>query len=657
MSSARYPSPSFSPLWRPFASRRIQELMKRFQSEEGLIPVQNIKSLTDEEVELVLLHEAKNFTASPIAWEDQILYFLLPDRFSNDKEKDYVDNSGNRVSKGNTSPYQLSDEGNALLPDAQSWLDAGAKFCGGTLKGVMSKLGYLKRMGVTAIWIGPIFKQVAALETYHGYGVQNFLNVDPRFGTPGDLLELVKQAHAMDIYVVLDIVLNHTGNVFKYDGPNESPVYNDGKKYSVKGFYNENRELTLPFERVDLKKHPKAFPDGAIWPIELQDGNKIFTTKGQIRDWDANPEYLDGGFFNLLDLAIAKDDVNAFSPTPALLALIDIYKFWIAYADIDAFRLDTVKHMGHGPTRYFCNAIHEFAMGLGKENFMIIGEITGPNAFETVESTGLDAALGIGGIQQSLWQMPKGASNPQDYFDLFRNTAYLRKGSHSWLRNKIVTMIDDHDQVWRGSLKARFCSDPLGPPLLFAALALNLTTLGIPCIYYGTEQSFDGAGSDASPGHAADQYIRESMFGGAFGPFRSKERHCFIESSPIYQHLADLTGMRKQETALRRGRQYLREISGNGMIFAYPHRLGEERMMSIIAWSRIFDGVEIVCAINTDCEERSVWVTVDSVIHDDGFQLRQIFPRDSGEYLPVIMNRGRATIRLRVPAGGFVMFK
>lgn len=97
--------------------------------------------------------------------------------------------------------------------------------------------------------------------------MQNFLNVDLRFGTPQDLLELVKQVHLMSIYIVLDIILNHSGNVFAE--PNTSPVYSKGQKYPVKGFYDENREHVLLFERVDLQKHPKAFPDGAIWPVEL----------------------------------------------------------------------------------------------------------------------------------------------------------------------------------------------------------------------------------------------------------------------------------------------------------------------------------------------------------------------------------------------------
>jgi hypothetical protein len=82
----------------------------------------------------------------------------------------------------------------------------------------------------------------------------------------------------------------------------------------------------------------------------------------------------------------------------------------------------------------FASSIHEFATRIGKENYLLVGEITGDGVYETVESTGLDAALGIGGMQQLLWELPRGAINPVDYFNLFRNAEYLRKGSHSWLR-------------------------------------------------------------------------------------------------------------------------------------------------------------------------------------------------------------------------------
>ena len=78
------------------------------------------------------------------------------------------------------------------------------------------KIGYLQRMGVTAIWVSPIFRQVPYQDTYHGYGIQNFLDVDPHFGTREDLHELVNTAHDHGIYVILDIILNHSGNVFSY---------------------------------------------------------------------------------------------------------------------------------------------------------------------------------------------------------------------------------------------------------------------------------------------------------------------------------------------------------------------------------------------------------------------------------------------------------
>ena len=68
-------------------------------------------------------------------------------------------------------------------------------------------------------------------------------------------------------------------------------------------------------------------------------------------------------------------------------------------------------------------------------------------AFNTVETTGLDAALGIDDVQDKLEYLIKGYRNPRDYFDLFRNSLQVQKDSHVWFRDKVVTMIDDHDQV------------------------------------------------------------------------------------------------------------------------------------------------------------------------------------------------------------------
>src|SRR6476660_7054035 len=97
----------------------------------------------------------RTFTPSPAAWEDQVLYFLLLDRFSDGKEKGgYRDAAGRPVQTGTTPLYRPEDPGRV---DYGAWLRAGRDWQGGTLKGLRSKLGYLRRLGVTALWVSPPF--------------------------------------------------------------------------------------------------------------------------------------------------------------------------------------------------------------------------------------------------------------------------------------------------------------------------------------------------------------------------------------------------------------------------------------------------------------------------------------------------------------------
>lgn len=604
------------------------------------------------------------FYPSPAAWEDQALYFLMLDRFSDGREQGFRDNAGEVVTSGATPLFQLGDRDNALGTEAGAarWREAGARFVGGTLSGLTSKIGYLQRLGITAIWISPIFKQVASQESYHGYGIQHFLDVDPRFGTREDLQTLVATAHAHGIYVILDIIFNHAGDIFAYSadrywtyspdqGWHLDPRW-DGKPYQVSGYRDQNGAPTLPFEPVDLTQHPDAWPDGAIWPAEFQDP-ATFTAKGRINSWDYDPEYLEGDFFSLKDIHHGEGPLDDFRPSAALRYIAAVYKFWIAYADLDGFRIDTVKHMDLGATRYFAAVIREFAQSIGKENYALIGEITGgrSRAFTTLELTGLSAALGIDDIPDKMEYLVKGLRNPNDYFRLFRNSEEVNKESHTWFRNRVVTMFDDHDQVRKGEHKARFCADPEAWRILVNVLALNVTTLGIPCIYYGSEQYFDGHGNN-------DRYIREAMFGGEFGAFGSRGRHFFNEDGPAYQALAAILAVRRRHMALRRGRQYLRPISGNGADFGLPQMLAGQ-IRSVVAWSRLFNSQEILCALNTDAlQERSAWVTIDMELHRAGETLRCLYSTDSAQIgtTTVVEARNGMAVHLTVPEAGFVIY-
>ena len=604
------------------------------------------------------------FTPSPLAWEDEVLYFLMLDRFSDEKETDYRDNAGNTVVAAGTQRYEPADNGNAVQneTDATKWREAGGGFVGGTLKGLASKIGYIKRLGATAIWISPIFKQVAFQQTYHGYGVQDFLDVHPRFGTRADLKLLVDIAHQHGIRVILDIILNHSGNVFSYSpdryettDPNSGHTFMDprwdGKPYQVAGYNDKDGTPSIPFG-TDLGTHPSAFPDGAIWPAELQPPT-TFTQRGRINNWDHSPEFLEGDFSDLKDIALGQGSIDDYSRSEALRVLCEVYKFWIAFADLDGYRVDTVKHMDLGATRFFGSVIHEFAQSIGKENFYLIGEITGgrKRAFETLELTGLDAALGIDDIPDKLEFLAKGFRTPKEYFDLFRNSELVQKESHIWFRDKVVTVYDDHDQVRKGENKARFCADDLGKRLALNVLALNATTMGIPCVYYGSEQGFDGAGGN-------DRYIREAMFGGAFGAFRSCDRHFFDETNNLYVELSKILGIRRNNQVIRRGRQFLRQISGNGFDFGFPEMIGGE-IRSLIPWSRIFDNREVLLAINTDADvARTAWVTVDAEIQG-GAALKCLYSTDSAQIGQSLtpQNRNGKSVHLTVPAGGFVIFE
>jgi len=144
----------------------------------------------------------RQYTPSPDCWADQILYFLMLDRFSDGNEKGgYRDVQDQPVTTGTTP---LTTSGNIGSVPYWQWLNEAPGWQGGTLKGLKSKLGYLRRLGVTGIWISPVFKQAPFEATYHGYGIQNFLDVDPHFGTREDLRDLVDAAHQQDIYCILD---------------------------------------------------------------------------------------------------------------------------------------------------------------------------------------------------------------------------------------------------------------------------------------------------------------------------------------------------------------------------------------------------------------------------------------------------------------------
>jgi len=592
---------------------------------------------------------------SPANWRDQILYQLLPDRFSDGRE------AGRPM-------FDPADPARFKASDPAAWMAAGTRFTGGTLKGIQSKLDYLQGLGVTTLWINPPWRQRAELETYHGYGIQNFLDIDPRFGTRQDLRDLVDAAHERGMYVILDVIFNHSGNNWLYrderDGsPKETMPYRYAPPYPVHGWRSRVGE-SMP--------RPLA-PDDGVWPREFQNVN-WYTRAGSIGKWGVDSwedpqspevEFRRGDFYDLKDF-------NLFN-TDAINALARVYQYWIALSDCDGLRVDAVKHVSVDQSRQFCTPVQEYAQFIGKDNFFVTGEITSGDiapAYLDLFDRNLDAVLGIVTYPNLLAGLARGLVHPSAFFALYDPN--MPGGAARQLGRFIVHVLDDHDMSSRAT-KARFAAGSDAPNLAQQAahvVGVQLTTPGIPAIYYGTEQAFDGSEAyhdyTVEPRRfAEDRYVREGMFGGPFGAFQTEGCHFFNPDHPTYVRIAAIARLRNRQDpigkTLRRGHFFPREIS----YLDYPfglHGPGE-----LVAWSQLFFETEVLMVLNPHAyESRGAEVTVDATLHPDGSSMTYLYRGDwsdaelrnpPADRTAVVHHRdgGRATLRVDLPPSGMAI--
>ncbi|MDJ0903621.1 MAG: alpha-amylase family glycosyl hydrolase [Xenococcus sp. MO_188.B8] len=269
--------------------------------------------------------------------------------------------------------------------------------------------------------------------------------------------------------------------------------------------------------------------------------------------------------------------------------------------------------------------------------------------------------------------MTKGFKQPSVFFNQFVGHDSL--GSHRETGRYHVSILDDHDMVGRG--KHRFTANnsiAKKYEQVAHAVGVQLTTLGIPCIYYGTEQAFDGTENrhddTIEPRNSdgkipfEDRYIRESMFGGTFGAFETEKCHFFDKNHPSYLRISAIAKIRNGNDqigkALRRGRQYLRETSISGSPFDIPAR--EE----LVAWSRILFDREVLIAVNTHgTSVRGADVTVDASFSPVGEKMTFLYRSNwtdselrkppTSQTVNIVSNGSRATVRIDLPPAGMAI--
>ncbi len=537
---------------------------------------------------------------SPSDWRNQWIYFLLVDRFNKP----------------------------GGLPFPEYGVDT-SEMLGGTFNGIREKLGYLERLGVGAIWLSPVLKNTQYKpHAHHGYWIQDFLSIDPRFGSnpedsataEAELIELIDAAHARGIYIIMDIVLNHTGSLFNYEGAMETRSWRHDGHYTV---YWRKQDGTPVGNWTDPSAVADPHQDELIWPRELQ-RNDYFRRKGENTD-PSVPEWM-GDFHDLRELVTEYQLPGPRFPLRDIL--IRAYQYLIARFDIDGYRIDTLKYVQPQFARVFGNAMREYAASIGKTNFLTFGEVWENDNEQKIASyigryvdddsqiIGVDSALDFP-VYKRLDRVIRGGEPPcilADHLDMRREVLKRFVSSHGEASRFYVTFLDNHD------LNERFAG---GQPDEKVTLALTclFALQGIPCVYYGTEQGLNGSGSRR-------ECVREPLWGKGFD-----EHHLY------YRTVQTLSSLRCSEPALRFGRCYMRPVSGDAIHFGHsPYPNG------VLAFSRILNDREIVVVANTSGSESvEVSVIVDKSLNPDGTQFRVLFSNQPDPVIPKpVVNHGFA---------------
>ena len=503
--------------------------------------------------------------------QDEVIYFLLPDRFDNaDPRNDRGGLKGDRLHTG-------------FDPTSKGF------YHGGDLKGVTRRLDYIQGLGATAIWVSPIFVNKAVQGTpgtesagYHGYWVTDFTRVDPHLGTDADFAALVAAAHARGMKVYMDIIANHTADVIQLAecaGHNDCP-YRSIADYPYQrrgglsgaainpGFTGENDGSAANFARLTDPNYaytvrvPAAERSIKV-PAWLNDPIYYHNRGDSTFKGESSQQ---GDFVGLDDL---------FTENPAVVAgMIDIYGGWIDRFGIDGYRIDTAQHVDAAFWRAFVPAMRARAAARGIPYFHIFGEVATADmdpAHTAVNTRvdGLPAVLDFS-FMRAVADVVGGSAGTSELAKLFRADPLYEGGAEAALQ--LPTFLGNHDFgriamfIAKGSPKADR-DEALKRDLL--AHAMLLTLRGVPTIYSGDEQGFVGKGGD--------QDSRQDMFASKvasynadplIGTTATTATDNFNTGHPLYKAIAELARVRTASPALTRGLQRIRFASDKPGLFA-----------------------------------------------------------------------------------------
>lgn len=507
--------------------------------------------------------------------QDDVFYFVMPDRFANGSTaNDTGGIPGGRLDHG----FDPTDKG---------------FFHGGDLAGLTSQLDYLANMGITSIWMTPVFKNNPVQGTgadvsagYHGYWYTDMTQFDPHFGTNAELETLITEAHNRGIKIFFDIITNHTADIFTYqegtfsyrnktDFPYRDAAGNefDDRDFASGGTFPDlDAETSFPYTPVlsdpaDANLRVPAWLNNPIYYHNR--GNSSFTGENSLY----------GDFFGLDDLFTEHPDV--------VQGMIDIYKDWITNYDIDGFRVDTVKHVNLEFWQQFAPAILDHAKAQGKEDFFIFGEVFSGNEELLSHYTSraeFPAVLDFK-FQEQIRNYVSSGGASDILRDLFASDDWYTDADSNVYA--LPTFIGNHDRGRFGhflDVDNGVLPDDEKVARTKLAHALMYFARGVPVIYYGDEQGFVGDGDDKD--------ARQNMFPSQVASYNDDDLmgtdattadDNFDQTHVLYQSFAEYAALYQAHQALRTGAQLHRYSSSEAGIYAFSRIDRDEKVEYLIA--------------------------------------------------------------------------
>ncbi len=459
-------------------------------------------------------------------WRDQVIYMLFIDRF------DDGDPSNNDQGRGEFDPAKATH------------------FSGGDLQGVIDRIDYMKSLGVTAVWISPPvenqwWSSLYQASGWHGYWATNFREIDPHFGTLDDYKRLSHELHCNGMYLIQDIVANHTANWWTYDG-NYDPEDTAKNFRLLEADSYQPAPTQPPFHMID-RLNPEHYEANIYhWTPSITDYADV---KNRFT-WQLG----------------ALADINTENPV-VIRELKDTYKYWIEEVGVDGFRIDTVIYVPHAFWNQWAHdddGIYAFAKSLGKEDFLSFGEtflVSDPfddageqeivGFFGTDAEPGLNSMLGFPLFQDI--NRVLGQGQPPSLLE-YRLDKFMELYPDPYV---IPNFVDNHDTprfLATGHVAA-----------LKQALAVVFTVPGIPILYQGTEQALPET--------------RMAMYKGG----HRNAQGSFDSDSEMFGYIQRLAALRSEHPVLSRGGLGViaAESAGPGL-FTYERNHGAERALILI---------------------------------------------------------------------------